>query len=862
MTRKLIFVIISFLCIQLLASTLFMSPAKSFFKNLSLKDESQLSSETPYLATDPVVIRVFNVGVIYYFYVKVYDLSTDLGCYTVTFDLSYNHTLINITTITVDPLWGVSVVNNNAGVLHVEVNDPSSTPNGEVSIILVQFTALIQGIFPEAYYCQLHFDNITLLGNFGEIPTTGEDGLVMIYGRILAGCIDLYGGAENNGYGSFPNPFPDPFGGRGWHQPMDLVTPRSEVIFYAWVAYNMDPVAYDDVTFLIEGPQGYSSIMYALTNANGVANVTFEMPWSDENPESLMGCWNATATATVGDVTVADSMLFFYSYLVNIADVTTDKSVYNHGEEVTINIIFGTLSMQSYPSLFLITVLDSTNLTIGFVSMLMSTGGSIHFGQMYYVMCSLCFTIPIFAHSGYASISVECFDKNPEMGGLRWCPQFQKSSAFIILAHGLPEQQVIDLVNGTEVYAWDLELETIALSHPDFRSAGSIGANETANLIKEQFESFGLDAWLEPFQFTNWGLLSKPSLVIDEDGNQYTTNDQHVIGSFQCEHYSWPTLEEGIFADLVILPLPSADNYTELGKYPIDTSTWDTIDTTGKIVLIGKEVRSVSNWWSTFSNKIFAETPAAIIYTVWYDWMNFTPPVYASAGGKPLFQCYYWSLGIPSGSVNYWDGLLIRQLEGTQASVSANVTINAVIGEGVHYNVVGRIAGFEHPEKLVIISGHYDTVMCSGFCDNGAGTAGVIELARVFAEAVEKHYYRPKYTLLFVCFTGEEMGLVGSANFVKQHKSEMGNIIAVINLDGIGSDDLYVSDTPGSDLRQTIIDAAADLGIAIYLVSPGGSDQESFRDPSTINDWVLAGWGVDLGISDADPVESSAILVS
>ena len=542
-------------------------------------------------------------------------------------------------------------------------------------------------------------------------------------------------------------------------------------------------------------------------------------------------------------------------------DVTTDKTVYNHGEEVTTNVIFGTLSMQIYPSLFLVTAFDSTNLPIGYCSALMQVGGSA-FGQMLYTMLSVSFFIPIFTHLGYASITVECFDKNPEMSGLPWCPQFQKTSVFIILAHGLPEQQVIDLVNGTKAYAWDVELENIALSHPDFRSAGSIGANETANLIKERFESFGLDAWLEPFQFTNWSLLSKPSLVIDEDGNQYTTNDQHVLGSFQCEHYSWPTPEEGIFTDLVILPLPSAANYTELGKYPIDTSKWDTVDTTGKIVLIGREVRLVSNWWSTFSNKIFAETPAAIIYTWWYNWMNFTPPVHASAGGKPLFQCSYWQLGIASGFVDYWDGLLIRQLESEQASVSANITIKSVIGNGVHYNVVGKITGFEHPEKLVIISGHYDTVMCSGFCDNGAGTAGVIELARVFAEAVEKNYYRPKYTLLFVCFTGEEMGLVGSANFVKQHKSEMENIVAVINLDSIGSDDLHVSETPGSNLQQTIMDAAADLGITIYPESPGGSDQESFRDPSTINDWVVAGWGVDLGISDANPVESSAILVS
>jgi len=424
------------------------------------------------------------------------------------------------------------------------------------------------------------------------------------------------------------------------------------------------------------------------------------------------------------------------------------------------------------------------------------------------------------------------------------------------------EQQVLGLVNGSKAHNCDLELEDIALSHPDFRSAGSIGANETANLIKEKFESFGLEAWLEPFEFTNWSLLSKPSLVIDEDGNQSTTTDQVAIDSFQCEHYSWPTPTDGIFADLVILPLPSAINHDQLGMNPIDTATWNSINTTGKILLIGREVRMWPGWRPPFENKLYSQPPAAVIYTWWYDWMSFTPPLYASAGGKPLYECYYWDLGIPSGFVNYNDGLWIRNAESAHATVSANVTVRAVIGNGTQYNVVGKIAGYQDPEQIVIISSHYDTVMDAGFCDNGAGTAGVIELARVIAEAINKSYYQPRYTLLFVCFTGEELYLTGSANFVKQHKNDMGNITAVINLDCIGSDNLYVSETPGSTLQQTVMNAATDLGIGTSSEPPGGSDHESFMDPSLVNDWVLSYWGFDLGISDATPVASSTMLIA
>jgi hypothetical protein len=424
------------------------------------------------------------------------------------------------------------------------------------------------------------------------------------------------------------------------------------------------------------------------------------------------------------------------------------------------------------------------------------------------------------------------------------------------------EQQVVGLVNGSKAYDCDLELEDIALSHPDFRSAGSIGANETANLIKEKFESFGLEAWLEPFEFTNWSLLDKPSLVIDEDGNQST------IGSFQCEHYSWPTPSYGVFADLVILPLPPAANFSEIGVNQINMTEWS-VDTTGKIVLIGREIRwgySPNNWQNTFVNKLTAQTPAAVVYTWWYPWMNFTPPLFSSAGGLPLsgFGTYYWNLHIPSGFVNYEDGLWIRDAKSAHATVSANVSVRAVIGNGTQYNVVGKIAGYQNPENIVIISGHYDSVMDAGFCDNGAGIAGVIELARVFADAINKSYYQPKYTLWFVGFTGEELDLVGSANFVKQHKNDMANITAVINLDCIGSDNLYVTETPGSDLNlnQMIMKAAQDLGINITSEKVGGSDQESFRVPGIVDSDINYFWGVDLGISDATPVDSSAMLDS
>ena len=432
------------------------------------------------------------------------------------------------------------------------------------------------------------------------------------------------------------------------------------------------------------------------------------------------------------------------------------------------------------------------------------------------------------------------------------------------------ESQIVGLVNGTNVYNYDLQLEQIAYNHTlsdySFRAAGSSGAGASADWLLEQFSSLGLEAHKESFQFTTWDVTSKPTLVVDDDGNTNTTGDQTEIAPFSCEHYSWPTPPGGAFADLVVLPLPAAAGYSEIGARQINTTEWNAINTTGKILLIGREIRWSSSWQTPYKNKLTAQPPAAVIYMWWYDWASFQPDFFSSTGGRPLtpWGAYYWNLHIPVGFTDYAAGLWIRNGENSQ-NISAIAKIDANIGSGSHYNVVARLNGVRYPEKCVIVSSHYDTIMSSGFCDNGAGTAGILELARVFTEANRTGLFRPKYTILFVAFTGEELSLVGSINYVMQHKAEMGNIVAVLNLDCIGSDNLYVSETtpgPNFDLDALILKAGQDLGIPGQTEAPGGSDQETFRDPIGANYQYSLYWGLAAGISDAQPVQSSAMFIS
>ena len=95
-------------------------------------------------------------------------------------------------------------------------------------------------------------------------------------------------------------------------------------------------------------------------------------------------------------------------------------------------------------------------------------------------------------------------------------------------------------------------------------------------------------------------------------------------------------------------------------------------------------------------------------------------------------------------------------------------------------NVVGEIIGTEHPEQIIVVGGHLDSWdLAQGATDDGTGVATTLGAA----EAILKSGFKPKRTLRFVLFSGEEQGLLGSLAYTKMHKSEMPNHLAAVILD-------------------------------------------------------------------------------
>jgi hypothetical protein len=408
------------------------------------------------------------------------------------------------------------------------------------------------------------------------------------------------------------------------------------------------------------------------------------------------------------------------------------------------------------------------------------------------------------------------------------------------------------MVSGQSAYNYDLELEKMTLdpsiSQYSFRAAGSPGATATADWVARTFRSLGLESQKESFEFTAWKITSPPKLFIDPDNNPATEADQIQLGSFIPKHMAYPTGRDGVFAQIVILPLPNQGE-----DFP--TGFWNKFSTKGQIVLVGREFSSVPSWRENYISKMRAEPPSAIIHTWWFSENSWVPPYSASQEGRlywfPGSELRYWDMKISVGMLNYVDGFKIRTLA-EQGTVSASVVIDATVDKGSHYNVVARLAGLD-ANRIILFSSHYDSVMTAGFGDDGAGTAGLLELARIFATAKRTGAYNPPYTLMFTAFTAEELWLIGSSYFVKQHKSEMDDFLAVLNLDPIGSDRLLVSESP-SNLHETVVEAARELGIPVTVIprEEASSDNWSFELPKERQDAIEYAWGVSVGLSDVE----------
>ena len=111
-------------------------------------------------------------------------------------------------------------------------------------------------------------------------------------------------------------------------------------------------------------------------------------------------------------------------------------------------------------------------------------------------------------------------------------------------------------------------------------------------------------------------------------------------------------------------------------------------------------------------------------------------------------------------------------------------------------NILGFLPGKSKPDEVIVISAHYDHIGINkngdinyGADDDGSGTAAVLELAEAFTKA-RKEGNGPERSVLFVLFTGEEKGLIGSKYYTDfEPIIPLAKIVCNLNIDMIGRKD-------------------------------------------------------------------------
>jgi hypothetical protein len=159
-------------------------------------------------------------------------------------------------------------------------------------------------------------------------------------------------------------------------------------------------------------------------------------------------------------------------------------------------------------------------------------------------------------------------------------------------------------------------------------------------------------------------------------------------------------------------------------------------------------------------------------------------------------------------------------------------------------NIVGGVPGRTYPDRYIIIGAHYDGQGMGGLIsmdsgeepsihnsadDNASGTAGLMWLAKHFAENP------PKNTLIFIAFSGEELGLIGARHYVEEMEMARDSVLAMINMDMIGrltDGNLNIFGTGTANVWDDLLDEISADSLVVTR-TPGGmgsSDHAAFYE--------------------------------
>lgn len=319
----------------------------------------------------------------------------------------------------------------------------------------------------------------------------------------------------------------------------------------------------------------------------------------------------------------------------------------------------------------------------------------------------------------------------------------------------------IDRQMAGEIYTSREVMDVLTVLCDEFgsRFGGTEGERQAAEFIKARLESYGLsDVHLEPFEYLGW-----------ERGEcelRLTNPVQRPIAAITLPHSPAADLS----GELVDLEDGRPEDFERLAA-----------DIVGKIVVVSSDPHppGVERW--IHRNEKYGRSLLA--GAMGFIFVNHYPGYGPATGGIGPDDLSQGGL-IPGISVSREDGAYLQRLM-EKGPVTIRLTSSDRIVPMTSWNVIGDLRGRHHPQQMVMMGSHYDGHDISqGAEDPASGTAAVMEAARVLA-----CYARAQLggTVRVALWGVEEIGLVGSTAYARQHEAELDNIRFYLNMDSAGA---------------------------------------------------------------------------
>jgi len=355
------------------------------------------------------------------------------------------------------------------------------------------------------------------------------------------------------------------------------------------------------------------------------------------------------------------------------------------------------------------------------------------------------------------------------------------------------------------------------------RLSGSAQAAKAVEYVASELKAIGCEVQLEKVMVPHWVRGEETAALVQFPGMAEGTSQKVLLCALGG---SVATSKEGITADVV-----AVKNFEELKAMPRDKVA-------SKIVLFDypfdRRLAEVGRGGQGYGEAVVyrSDGPSAAAR------QGAVACLIRSVGGADYRlphtgQTKYPSDApqIPAGAVTSEDADLIVDLV-KQGPVKMKLVLTPqTLPDVESANVIGDIKGSEHPEQVVIVSGHLDSWdLGTGAIDDGAGVAVSMEAANL----IQKLHLKPKRTVRVIAWMNEENGLMGSKTYARDHEKDFGNHFAVMETDGGAGHPLGLNIKGKREVKTMLTPVAAILQESgagmLTMVEHCGADIEPMED--------------------------------